>query len=174
MAQIYRIMVMSSLIGVLVSIGQGCAINRATAQLIDNADLSGLRTFYVVKFYRDTGDLHLEKRISDQLVKMGYKATSGPENQIPAGVDAIVSDAAASGTISASSTPIKPNSAHGWLRLSNIVRGAGLPPRYPYPAVDANTVAQWNCNEMVGATLADSSGNANNGTFSGTYQWTKE
>ena len=90
MAQIYRIMVMSSLIGVLVSIGQGCAINRATAQLIDNADLSGLRTFYVVKFYRDTGDLHLEKRISDQLVKMGYKATSGPEDQIPAGVDAIV------------------------------------------------------------------------------------
>ena len=90
MAQTYRITIMSLQIVILTTLCGSCAINRATAELMGDKDLSGLRTFYVVKFYKDTGNLHLEKMISNQLVKMGHKATSGPENQIPAGVDAVV------------------------------------------------------------------------------------
>jgi hypothetical protein len=61
--------------------------------------------------------------------------------------------------------------AHGWVRWSNVVRGAGMIPRSNPPAVDANTMAQWNATDGAGAVLTDSSGNANHGAMTGTYSW---
>src|SRR5262247_656204 len=54
----------------------GCS-NRATATLSPGADLSKLKTFYVVHQPKDTHNLH--NLISDKLVREGYSATAGPE-----------------------------------------------------------------------------------------------
>ena len=54
----------------------GCS-NRATATLSPGADLSKVKTLYVVHQPKDTHNLH--NLISDKLVKEGYSATAGPE-----------------------------------------------------------------------------------------------
>jgi hypothetical protein len=87
MPQTSRLTLMSLLTAVLFVLGGGCAINRATAELVGDADLSRVRRIYVVGLERDR--IHLDKMIADQLVKMGYEATNGPDSQIPAGVDAV-------------------------------------------------------------------------------------
>jgi hypothetical protein len=54
----------------------GCS-NHATATLSPGADLSKIKTFYVVHQPKDTHNLHY--LIRDKLVKEGYSATAGPE-----------------------------------------------------------------------------------------------
>jgi hypothetical protein len=70
-----RLTFFSLVLGALVFIS-GCS-NRATATLSPGADLSKLKTFYVVHQPKDTHSLH--NLISDKLVKEGYSATAGPE-----------------------------------------------------------------------------------------------
>ena len=54
----------------------GCS-NSATATLSPGADLTAVKTFYVVHQPRDTHNLHF--LIRDRIVKEGYAATAGPE-----------------------------------------------------------------------------------------------
>jgi hypothetical protein len=54
----------------------GC-INRATATLSPGADLTKIKTFYVVHQPKDTHGVH--NLIRDKLVKDGFTATAGPE-----------------------------------------------------------------------------------------------
>ena len=61
---------------------------------------------------------------------------------------------------------------YGWVRWSNIARGAVMTARgNPPDPTDANTIGQWNTNEGSGATLIDSSGEGNNGAITGVYSW---
>ena len=59
-------------------VGSGCS-NYATATLSPGADLSAVKTFYVVHQPRDSHNLHY--LIRDKLVKEGYTATAGPESE---------------------------------------------------------------------------------------------
>jgi len=70
-----RLTLLSLVLGTLLFVS-GCS-NRATATLSPGADLSKLKTFYVVHQPKDTHSLH--NLISDKLVKEGYSATAGPE-----------------------------------------------------------------------------------------------
>ena len=54
----------------------GC-INRATATLSPGADLTRLKSFYVVHQPKDTHGIH--NLIRDKLAKDGFTATAGPE-----------------------------------------------------------------------------------------------
>jgi hypothetical protein len=66
----------------------GC-INRATATLSPGADLSKLKTFYVVHQPRDTRGIH--NLIRDRIVKEGLTATAGPESSQPSSsVDSVI------------------------------------------------------------------------------------
>jgi hypothetical protein len=66
----------------------GC-INRATATLSPGADLSKIKSFYVVHQPKDTHGIH--NLISDRLGKEGLSAKAGPESDRPTGgVDSIV------------------------------------------------------------------------------------
>ena len=56
----------------------GC-INRATATLAPGADLSKIKSFYVVHQPRDKDNLH--QIISDNLALKGYRSNFGPELQ---------------------------------------------------------------------------------------------
>lgn len=72
----------------IVALVGGCAINRESATVTEGEDISGLKSFYVVKFEPDDSDInHL---IRDELVVLGYDATTGPEAGVPQGVDAVV------------------------------------------------------------------------------------
>jgi hypothetical protein len=66
----------------------GCAVNRATASLSPGADLSTVKSFYVVHLPADGRGI--DKLIRDNLVKRGFTATSGPELPQPPKVDAVV------------------------------------------------------------------------------------
>ena len=69
----------------------------------------------------------------------------------------IVSDAAQSMTIGKSNETSSFNGAIGWMRLSNSIRYSGSftpAARDAPPAVDGNTVEQWNLDEGVGLTAA--------------------
>jgi hypothetical protein len=65
----------------------GC-INRETADITSGADLSTLKSFYVVKF--DPDERGINTLIMSQLVTMGYAATTGAEADKPNDVDAVV------------------------------------------------------------------------------------
>jgi hypothetical protein len=54
----------------------GC-INRATVTMAPGADLTGLKSFYVVHQPRDND--HLNQVMSDNLSMRGYQSTAGPE-----------------------------------------------------------------------------------------------
>jgi hypothetical protein len=74
-------------LGVLL-LASGCS-NYATAMLSPGADLSRVKTFYVVHQPKDTHNIHY--LIRDKLVKDGYRATAGPElPQSSYNVDSIV------------------------------------------------------------------------------------
>jgi len=66
----------------------GCAVNRATALVTPGADLSTVKTLYVVRQPADQRGT--ENLIRDNLVKRGFTATSGPELPEPPKVDAVV------------------------------------------------------------------------------------
>jgi hypothetical protein len=70
------------------ALSTGCAVNRATATLMPDADLSKVKTVYVVKHDKDdrgVGDL-----IKTNLVGRGYHAEMGPEVKPPYKADAVV------------------------------------------------------------------------------------
>jgi hypothetical protein len=88
-----------------------------------------------------------------------------------AGVGSIVSDVNAGVFLTGKSAAII--GLHGWVRWSNIVRDEGILPRGTPPAIDANTVAQWNVDEGSGDKLNDASGNNNQLTLANEYTWTR-
>ncbi len=66
----------------------GCAINKASAQLIGNTDLSKVKTIYVVKHEAD-------KRGTDELIKAnlskrGFTVTGGDPKTPPYTTDAVI------------------------------------------------------------------------------------
>lgn len=70
------------------ALSTGCAVNRATATLMPDADLSKVKTVYVVKHDKDdrgVGDL-----IKTNLAGRGYQAEMGPEVKPPYKTDAVV------------------------------------------------------------------------------------
>ncbi len=66
----------------------GCAINRASASVSPDVEISQLMKFFVVRFGPD--DRFINKLITNQLINMGYEATTGPEDKAPNYVDAVV------------------------------------------------------------------------------------
>lgn len=83
-----RIAVLVPLVALL-ALGSGCAVNRATANVSPDADIGKVKSFYVVKVPSD--DRNIDKLISDNLQKRGFRATGGPQPATaPAGVDAVV------------------------------------------------------------------------------------
>jgi hypothetical protein len=65
-----------------------CAVNRETADITPGANLSQLKSFYVVKV--DADERGINGLIASQLTAMGYAATTGPEADKPKDIDAIV------------------------------------------------------------------------------------
>lgn len=66
----------------------GCAVNRATATLMADADLSKIKTVYVVHTPEDGREINQElKKAFD---KRGYATTTGPEMKPPYPHDAVV------------------------------------------------------------------------------------
>lgn len=59
------------------ALSSACAVNRATASLTPGADLSRVKTFYVITQPSDKNAV--DKLIQSQLTKMGYTAKVGPE-----------------------------------------------------------------------------------------------
>lgn len=76
--------VLSSLL--LLSLGSGCAVNRATATVDNPAALTGLKTMHVKKLEADGRGI--DGLIADKLRTRGYTVTNGPEN--PDRIDALV------------------------------------------------------------------------------------
>ncbi len=67
----------------------GCAVNKATAVVSPDADISKIKTFYVVKGATDGRGI--EMLIKNNLSKRGFDATAGPElAQSAYQVDAVV------------------------------------------------------------------------------------
>ena len=67
----------------------GCSIVELRSSKLPEADISGLKSFYVVANNVDPGKT--DEQIRDALIDMGYVATSGPKSKMPEGVDALVS-----------------------------------------------------------------------------------
>src|SRR5712675_1516730 len=85
---IRRIAVLIPLVGML-ALSSGCAVNRATANVSPDADIGKVKSFYVVKSQGD--ERAIDKLISDNLQKRGFRVTGGPQTaSAPAGVDAVV------------------------------------------------------------------------------------
>jgi len=83
-----RIAVLVPLVALL-ALGSGCAVNRATANVSSDANLSQFKSFYVVRTQADQRDV--DKMIAESLQKRGYQVASGPQPASrPAGVDAVV------------------------------------------------------------------------------------
>jgi hypothetical protein len=66
----------------------GCATNRATATLMADADLSKVKTIYVV--HADTDTHAVDKDIKAAFEKRGYAVTAGPALKPPYPQDAVV------------------------------------------------------------------------------------
>jgi hypothetical protein len=82
--------VLAVVISSALTLTSGCAVNRATATLSPDADMSKIKTFYVVKGPSDGRGIEL--LIRDNLGKRGFGATAGPElPQTSYQADAVVS-----------------------------------------------------------------------------------
>jgi hypothetical protein len=66
----------------------GCAVNRATANLMPDADLSKVKSVYVVKAPED--ERGIDELIKKNLAKRGYQVDGGPEQKPPYQADAVV------------------------------------------------------------------------------------
>jgi hypothetical protein len=71
---------------VLLTLGSGCAVNRATATVENPASLNGLKTVHVSKLAADGRGI--DGLIADKLRTRGYAVTNGTEK--PSNVDALV------------------------------------------------------------------------------------
>lgn len=72
----------------LVSLTSGCAVNRASANLMPDADLSQIKSVYVVHQPADAKGV--DQAIKEALVKRGLTATIGPAQTPPYAADAVV------------------------------------------------------------------------------------
>lgn len=77
---------LTALIGLIVTISTGCAVNRATGSVDPSANLSSLKTMYVKKIPEDDNTYAL---IADKLRTKGVTVTTGTESA-PGGIDAVV------------------------------------------------------------------------------------
>lgn len=66
----------------------GCAINRQSASVSPDSDLSSLKTIYVVKFAPDGRGIN--DLIAAELRKRGFEASTGADGAAPETADAIV------------------------------------------------------------------------------------
>jgi len=66
----------------------GCAVNRASATLMADADLTKVKTIYVVHAPED--GRQIDKELKKALEKRGFTATTGPELPPPYPQDAVV------------------------------------------------------------------------------------
>jgi len=73
-----------AIVGAMV-LTSGCAVNRATASLSPGADLSKVKTAYVVKHDKDKNNVN--QLIKTKLEKQGYVVTTGPEMSAPYATD---------------------------------------------------------------------------------------
>lgn len=81
---IKRAIPVMALIGAMVLM-TGCATNHATATLSPGADLSKVKTAYVVKHDKDK--YHVNEIIKSKLESKGYAVTTGPELPTPYAAD---------------------------------------------------------------------------------------
>ena len=66
----------------------GCTIDRSTADVTAGTDLRKVKVFYVVKLAPD--ERGINNLIKTRLTELGYKASTGPNNNIPEGTDVVV------------------------------------------------------------------------------------
>ena len=66
----------------------GCASTFSSSFKIHEADITKLKSFYVIKHEDD--DRNTNVLIKDKLVKMGYKASTGQRANVPNDVDAVI------------------------------------------------------------------------------------
>jgi hypothetical protein len=86
---VYARLVLSVLILSVLALSSGCAVNRATATVSPDTDLTKVKTYYVVQQPKDQRGI--ERLISDNLTARGFSAKSGPETStVPPAVDAVV------------------------------------------------------------------------------------
>jgi len=74
------------LISVILASTTGC-VNRATATLTPGADLTKIKSFYLIPGTEDKDNYLI---IRDNLKKRGYAVTTGPEMPLPYKTDAVV------------------------------------------------------------------------------------
>jgi len=82
-----RFVAMSFLLAALVATS-GCAVNRANAMLMAGADLSKVKTIYVV--HSEDDGRAVNQDIKTALEKRGYAVTTGPAKTPPYPQDAVV------------------------------------------------------------------------------------
>lgn len=75
--------------GALLVLLQGCAINRESASVAADADITKLKTIFVVRSAEDDRGVYIT--IAEQLRKLGYSASTGPASSIPPNTDAVLS-----------------------------------------------------------------------------------
>lgn len=75
-------------IATIMALGSGCAVNRAGATLSPGADLSKVKTAYVVKHSKDK--YKVNEIIKTKLESRGYAVTTGPELPPPYTTDIAV------------------------------------------------------------------------------------
>ena len=81
-----KFMKLAVLLGLVVTLTTGCAVNRATGSVDPSANLSSIKTMYVKKLADDDNTYTL---IADKLRAKGVTVTTGSE-AAPGGVDAVV------------------------------------------------------------------------------------
>lgn len=74
-------------LGAVVTLSTGCAVNRATGSVDPTTDLKSLKTMYVVKIPEDSGGTNV--LIADKLRTKGVAVTTGTEPP-PSNIDAVV------------------------------------------------------------------------------------
>jgi hypothetical protein len=78
----------ASAVAVALATTSGCAVNRANATLMADADLSKVKTLYVV---HSESDKHgIDQDLKAALEKRGYAVTTGPAKTPPYPQDAVV------------------------------------------------------------------------------------
>jgi hypothetical protein len=86
-AAMKRILPVLALVGTM-ALTSGCAVNRASASLSPGADLSTVKTAYVVKHDKDK--YKINELIKTKLESKGYTVTTGPQTPAPVAADIAV------------------------------------------------------------------------------------
>lgn len=76
------------LIVAVLSLTAGCAVNRATATITPDTDLTKVKSIYVVKLPADSR--RIDELIKTNLINRGYTASTGPELKGPYNADAVL------------------------------------------------------------------------------------